>query len=64
MTKEVKKTNRQKEAVIFIKQKIDSAKWFIDAIKQRQNTLLNTMEAIMNYQYDFFLTGDEPNCGL
>lgn len=54
-----KKDKRQKEAVIFIKQKIDSAKWFIDAIKQRQNTLLNTMEAIMNYQYEFFLTGDD-----
>ncbi|HRN80689.1 MAG TPA: RNA polymerase factor sigma-54 [Ferruginibacter sp.] len=54
-----KKDKRQKEAVLFIKQKIDSAKWFIDAIKQRQNTLLNTMEAIMNYQYDFFVTGDE-----
>lgn len=54
-----KHDKRQKEAVIFIKQKIDSAKWFIDAIKQRQNTLLNTMEAIMNYQYDFFITGDE-----
>ena len=56
-----KKDKRQKEAVIFIKQKIDSAKWFIDAIKQRQNTLLNTMEAIMNYQYDFFLTGDDTD---
>jgi RNA polymerase sigma-54 factor len=56
-----KKDKRQKEAVLFIKQKIDSAKWFIDAIKQRQHTLLNTMEAIMNYQYDFFLTGDETN---
>jgi RNA polymerase sigma-54 factor len=54
-----KKDKRQKEAVLFIKQKIDAAKWFIDAIKQRQNTLLNTMEAIMNYQYQFFLTGDE-----
>ncbi len=54
-----KKDKRQKEAVLFIKQKIDAAKWFIDAIKQRQNTLLNTMEAIMNYQYDFFITGDE-----
>ena len=54
-----KKDNRQKEAVIFIKQKLDAAKWFIDAIKQRQETLLNTMEAIMNYQYDFFITGDE-----
>ena len=57
--KGTKKDKRQKEAVLFIKQKLDSAKWFIDAIKQRQNTLLNTMEAIMNYQYNFFLTGDE-----
>ncbi len=54
-----KKDKRQKEAVLFIKQKIDSAKWFIDAIKQRQNTLLITMEAIMEHQRDFFLTGDE-----
>ncbi len=54
-----KKDKRQKEAVLFIKQKIDSAKWFIDAIKQRQHTLITTMEAIMNYQYDFFLTGDD-----
>lgn len=56
-----KKDKRQKEAVLFIKQKIDSAKWFIDAIKQRQNTLLNTMEAIMNYQYEFFISGDETS---
>ena len=54
-----KKDKRQKEAVIFIKQKIDSAKWFIDAIKQRQHTLLSTMNAIMEHQYNFFLTGDE-----
>ncbi len=54
-----KKDKRQKEAVLFIKQKIDSAKWFIDAIKQRQHTLLSTMNAIMEHQYDFFLTGDE-----
>lgn len=54
-----KKDKRQKEAVLFIKQKIDSAKWFIDAIKQRQHTLLSTMNAIMNHQYEFFLTGDE-----
>lgn len=54
-----KKDKRQKEAVIFIKQKIDAAKWFIDAIKQRQNTLYTTMHAIMDYQRDFFLTGDE-----
>ena len=54
-----KKDKRQKEAVIFIKQKIDAAKWFIDAIKQRQHTLLSTMNAIMEHQYEFFLTGDE-----
>jgi RNA polymerase sigma-54 factor len=54
-----KKDKRQKEAVLFIKQKIDAAKWFIDAIKQRQNTLLNTMTAIMEHQYEFFSTGDE-----
>ena len=54
-----KKDKRQKEAVIFIKQKIDAAKWFIDAIKQRQHTLLSTMNAIMQHQHEFFLTGDE-----
>jgi RNA polymerase sigma-54 factor len=54
-----KKDKRQKEAVLFIKQKIDAAKWFIDAIKQRQHTLLSTMNAIMEHQYNFFLTGDE-----
>jgi RNA polymerase sigma-54 factor len=54
-----KKDKRQKEAVFFIKQKIDSAKWFIDMIKQRQHTLFSTMNAIMNYQKEFFLTGDE-----
>ncbi len=54
-----KKDKRQKEAVIFIKQKIDSAKWFIDAIKQRQHTLTSVMETIMEYQMEFFLTGDE-----
>ena len=54
-----KKDKRQKEAVLFIKQKIDAAKWFIDAIKQRQHTLLSTMTAIMNYQQNFFITGDE-----
>jgi RNA polymerase sigma-54 factor len=59
--KGAKKDKRQKEAVMFIKQKIDSAKWFIDMIKQRQHTLLSTMDAIMNYQKDFFLTGDETN---
>ncbi len=52
-------TKQNKEAVQFIKQKIDSAKWFIDAIKQRQDTLLYTMSAIMEYQQEYFLTGDE-----
>ncbi len=50
-----------KEALLFVKQKIDSAKWFIDAIRQRQNTLLVTMQAIMDYQEDYFRTGDETN---
>ncbi len=54
-----KSTKQEKEAVMFIKQKIDSAKWFIDAIKQRQETLYNTMYTIMQYQLDFFHTGDE-----
>jgi len=54
-----KKDKRQKEAVLFIKQKIDAAKWFIDAIKQRQQTLLSTMQTIMDYQREFFITGDE-----
>ncbi|MCG8483006.1 MAG: RNA polymerase factor sigma-54 [Clostridia bacterium] len=58
---EGKKTKQQKDAFMFVKQKIDSAKWFIDAIKQRQNTLYYTMNAIMNYQFDYFLTGDETN---
>ncbi|MDO8995230.1 MAG: RNA polymerase factor sigma-54 [Sediminibacterium sp.] len=54
-----KKDKRQKEAVLFIKQKIDSARWFIDMIKQRQDTLIGTMGAIMKHQQEFFLTGDE-----
>ena len=53
------KSNSQKDAVQFIKQKLDSAKWFIDAIKQRQETLYVTMNAIMHYQEEFFLEGDE-----
>ena len=53
------KSKSQKDAVFFIKQKLDSAKWFIDAIRQRQQTLLITMNTIMQYQYDYFLTGDE-----
>ena len=53
------KSKSQKDAVLFIKQKLDAAKWFIDAIKQRQQTLLITMNAIMHYQEEYFLTGDE-----
>lgn len=49
----------EKNAISFVKQKLDSAKWFIDAIKQRQNTLLLTMNAIIDYQYNYFLEGDE-----
>lgn len=54
-----KKGQSDKDAVMFVKQKIDSAKWFIDAIKQRQHTLMITMNAIMEYQREFFSTGDE-----
>ena len=50
---------KDKEAILFIKQKIDSARWFIEAIKQRQDTLYRTMSAIMQFQYEYFLTGDE-----
>ncbi len=53
------KDKKLKETATFVKQKLDAAKWFIDAIKQRQHTLLYTMKAIVDYQYDFFLTGDE-----
>lgn len=56
-----KKDKRQKEAVLFIKQKIDAAKWFIDAIKQRQHTLSSVMQTILDYQHEFFLTGDETS---
>lgn len=52
-------SSAQKDAVQFIKQKLDGAKWFIDAIKQRQETLYVTMSAIVHYQHDYFLTGDE-----
>jgi len=54
-----KNTKQMKEAMTFVRQKIDSAKWFIDAIKQRQYTLQSTMQAIMEYQYEYFQTGDE-----
>lgn len=53
------KTKTQKEAITFVKQKLDSARWFIDAMKQRQNTLLLTMEAILAYQEEYFYEGDE-----
>ena len=63
MLKGYKETNQkskaQKDAVLFIKQKLDAAKWFIDAIRQRQQTLFVTMSSIMYYQKDYFLTGDE-----
>lgn len=54
-------TNEAKNAALFVKQKLDSARWFIDAIKQRQDTLQKTMQAIVDIQYDFFLTGDESS---
>ncbi len=54
-------TSDQKEAVMFVKQKLDAAKWFIEAIKQRHNTLLTTMQAIVDLQQDYFKTGDETN---
>lgn len=57
--KSSKKDKKLKEAVTFVKQKLDGAKWFIDAIKQRQNTLLRTMNCIAKYQYEYFLEGDE-----
>jgi RNA polymerase sigma-54 factor len=55
------KSNSQKDAVQFIKQKLDSAKWFIDAIKQRQETLFVTMNAIMHFQQEYFLDGEETS---
>jgi len=56
---ENKKDKQKKEAFMFVKQKIDSAKWFMEAIRQRQNTLFVTMNAIMDFQKNYFLTGDE-----
>ena len=53
------KNKSEKEAALFVKQKLDSAKWFIDAIVQRQQTLMLTMSCILNYQEEYFLTGDE-----
>lgn len=54
-------SQERKEALVFVKQKLDSAKWFIDAVKQRQNTLKGTMLAIIEIQKDFFLTGEESD---
>ena len=56
---ENKKDKKKKEAFMFVKQKIDSAKWFMEAIRQRQNTLFVTMNAIMEFQREYFLSGDE-----
>ncbi|GAB4395325.1 MAG: RNA polymerase factor sigma-54 [Microscillaceae bacterium] len=58
-SKSNKKDKKIRETITFVKQKLDAAKWFIDAIKQRQQTLLKTMNAIIEYQYEFFLEGDE-----
>ena len=58
-SKDKSQKKEMKDAVLFVKQKIDSAKWFIDAIKQRQNTLLLTMNAILEYQQEYFIDGDE-----
>ncbi len=58
-SKSDKKDKHTRETITFVKQKLDAAKWFIDAIKQRQQTLLRTMNAIIEYQYEFFLEGDE-----
>jgi RNA polymerase sigma-54 factor len=52
-------SKEQRDAVVFVKQKIDSARWFIDAIKQRQQTLMLTMQTILEYQYEYFSTADE-----
>ncbi len=52
-------TQDKKDAVLFVKQKLDSAKWFIDAIKQRQNTLMTVMNSILDYQHEYFIEGDE-----
>ena len=56
-----KKSTEHKQAALFIKQKLDAAKWYIDAINQRQNTLLQTITAIVKLQKDYFLTGDDKN---
>jgi RNA polymerase sigma-54 factor len=58
-SKEAKTSKTSRDALMFVKQKLDAAKWFIDAIRQRQITLIRTMTAIMNYQKDYFMEGDE-----
>jgi RNA polymerase sigma-54 factor len=58
-SKDKSQKKEMRDAVLFVKQKIDSARWFIDAIKQRQNTLLLTMNAILEYQQEYFIDGDE-----
>jgi RNA polymerase sigma-54 factor len=58
-SKDKNKTKSDREAIQFVKQKLDAAKWFIDALKQRQHTLLETMRSIMEYQYEYFLEGDQ-----
>ncbi len=57
-SKDKKNVKANKDAISFVKQKLDSAKWFIDALKQRQHTLFQTMHTIMDYQYEYFLEGD------
>ena len=60
VTRDGKPTNdSDKEAIQFVKNKIDSAKWFISAIKQRHDTLMRTMQAILDYQRDYFIEGDQ-----
>jgi RNA polymerase sigma-54 factor len=54
-------TREAREAIQFAKQKVDAARWFIDAVKTRQETLMRTMKAIVDYQYTYFLDGDEKN---
>lgn len=59
LSKKNSHTSTEKEAISFVKQKLDAARWFIDAMRQRQNTLLITMHTILEYQKDYFIDGDE-----
>src|SRR5437660_11665316 len=54
-----KKNKENRDAISFVKQKLDAAKWFIDALKQRQHTLMEVMRTIMEFQYEYFLEGDQ-----